>query len=64
MYARVTDGLTTDDEQVFKDLADDLEQDPAVEDAFYIKICYEDQVPSRLFWNSWKLKLSMNSNLC
>ena len=49
MYARVTDGMTTDDEQVFKDLADDLEQDPAVEDAFYIKICDEDQVPSRLF---------------
>ena len=44
IYARVTDGLTTDDSQVFKDFSDALEQDPSVEDAVYIKICGEDQV--------------------
>ena len=44
VYARVTDGLTTADEAMFRDLADQLEQDENKEDAIYIKICDENQV--------------------
>ncbi len=44
IYGRVTDGKTTDADDVYSDLADDLEEDASKEDAIFIKICEESQV--------------------
>ena len=46
IYGRITDGLTTDNPDVFKDLADSISEDENENDAININICRMGQVPN------------------